>query len=181
MKNLIISDYTANILKVVLFAVAFAFVEAAVVVYLRQLLGASEPFAKKNEVLLLLPGIAFLEPQTALRIINDSALLNIELIREAATIVMLFSVSLLAANNIKKLIAFFFLAFGIWDLFYYVFLKLTIDWPKTPGDLDTFFLLPVPWIGPVFVPIILSSLFIVGSLMYLVKSGYKKTNSQLTK
>lgn len=178
---MITSEATVSILKVVLFSIAFAFVEAAVVVYLRQLLGASQPFAKKSEVLLLLPGIAFLEPQTALRIINDSALLNIELIREAATIVMLFSVSLLAANTIKERSAFFFLAFGIWDIFYYVFLKLTIDWPKTPGDLDTFFLLPVPWIGPVFVPIILSSLFIVGSLMYLVKSDYTKTNDQLRK
>lgn len=163
------STRTKTLLTIVCFAIAFAFVEAAVVVYLRHLLGASQPTIDKNEILLLLPGVAFMEPQTALKIINSSALLNVELIREAATLVMLFSIALLAAKKREEKIAFFFLAFGVWDFFYYVFLKLTIDWPKTLTDLDTFFLLPVPWIGPVFVPIIISSLFIIGSLIYLLK------------
>lgn len=158
-----------NILKIVIFAIAFAFVEAAVVVYLRHLLSASQPTIDRNEILLLLPGIAFMEPQAALKIISDSALLNVELIREAATMVMLLSVALLATKKIAEVIAFFFLAFGVWDIFYYVFLKLTIGWPKTLADIDTLFLLPVPWIGPVFVPIVISSLLIVGSLIYLVR------------
>lgn len=158
--------------KVIIFAIAFAFVEAAVVVYLRHLLGASQPTVNKNEVLLLLPGIAFMEPQMALKIISSSALLNIELIRETATIVMLFSIALIAAKKTADMISFFFLAFGVWDIFYYVFLKLTIGWPETLTDIDTFFLLPVPWIGPVFVPITISSLIIGGSLIHIVKNDY---------
>lgn len=156
-----------TILTVIIFAVAFAFMESAVVVYLRHLLGASQPAIDKDEVLLLLPGIAFLEPKTAFDIIANSRLLNVELIREASTLIMLATVALLAARNIKEGFAYFFLAFGIWDIFYYVFLKLTIDWPKSFFDLDTFFLLPVPWIGPVFVPVIISLTMIGLSLIYL--------------
>ncbi|MCL4417095.1 MAG: hypothetical protein M1365_10425, partial [Actinobacteria bacterium] len=146
----------------------FAFIESSVVIYLRHLLGASQPVLNKDEVLLLLPGIAFLEPKTALNIISNSQLLNIEMIREASTLIMLASVALLAAKKFKEAFAFFFLAFGIWDIFYYVFLKLIIDWPKSLFDLDTFFLLPVPWIGPVFVPILISSIIVFLSLVYLL-------------
>ncbi|MDP3940948.1 MAG: hypothetical protein Q8Q49_01425 [bacterium] len=159
-----------RIVKVVLFALAFAFVEAAVVVYLRHLLGATQTPVNSREILFLIPGIAFLEPQTAVKIIANTAILNIERIREAATIVMLGSVALLAAGkNFKEQVAFFFVAFGIWDIFYYVFLKLTIDWPVGFTDPDIFFLLPTPWVGPVFVPILISSFLVVVSMIYLVK------------
>lgn len=124
---------------------AFAFVEASVVVYLRHLLGVSFSEISKKQVLLLLPGIAFLQPDTALKVIQDSALLNVEMIREAFTLVMLVSVATLAGKKIREQIAYFLLAFGIWDIFYYVFLKLTIGWPKSFSDLDIFFLLPTPW------------------------------------
>lgn len=157
------------ILSVLLFSISFAFVEAAVVVYLRQLLGSTQPQIPKNEILFLTPGIAFLEPQTALKIITDSALLNIERVREAATLVMLATVAALSAKKNKKRLAYFLLSFGIWDIFYYVFLRLTINWPRTFSDLDIFFLLPTPWVGPVFVPIILSSILVIGSLLYLSK------------
>ena len=126
--------------------------------------------ASKNEVLFLLPGIAFLEPQTAIKIITNSAILNVERIREAATLVMLTSVALLAGKKIKEQIAYFFLAFGVWDIFYYVFLRLTIGWPQNFTDLDTFFLLPTPWVGPVIVPILISLLLITVSLFYLKRT-----------
>lgn len=160
----------ATILKVVIFSIAFAFVESSVVVYLRHLLGVAQPSISNRDVLFLLPGIAFLEPRTAFNIISNSQLLNVEMIREASTLIMLVSVALLAAKKIKSQIACFFLAFGVWDIFYYAFLRLTIGWPKSLSDLDTFFLLPVPWIGPVFVPIVISSLLIAISFFYLVRS-----------
>jgi len=62
----------SKIIKVIVFAIAFAFVEAAVVVYLRHLLGAVQPQVAREEVLLLIPGIAFLEPQTALKMLSWS-------------------------------------------------------------------------------------------------------------
>jgi len=116
-----------------------------------------------------------LEPQTAVKIIQDTTLLNIERLREAATLVILASIAAIVGRKLTDKIAFFFLAFGIWDIFYYVFLKLTIGWPKSVGDLDIFFLLPTPWVGPVLVPIIISSFLIIGALAYLIrrnKSSY---------
>ncbi len=153
--------------KVIAFSVAFAFVEAAVVVYLRHLLGSTQPDVTKEEVLFLVPGISFLEPQTALKIIANTALLNIERVREAFTLVMLATVASLAGHRLKEKIAYFFLVFGLWDIFYYLFLRLTIGWPKNLFDLDIFFLFPTPWVGPVIVPIAISTILIIGSLAYL--------------
>lgn len=162
----------AIILKVIIFAIAFAFVEASVVVYLRHLLGIgfTPPSITKEEVLFLTPGIAFLEPQAAVKIIKDTAILNVERAREAATIVILASVTILAGKLFWERAAFFFLAFGIWDIFYYVFLRFIIGWPKSFGDLDIFFLLPTPWVGPVFVPIVISIILVIGSLFALIRS-----------
>ncbi|OGD86929.1 hypothetical protein A2870_00390 [Candidatus Curtissbacteria bacterium RIFCSPHIGHO2_01_FULL_41_11] len=153
--------------RVIIFSIAFAFIEAATVVYLRHLIGSIESPDTSAEILFLVPGIAFLEPQAAVKIITDSEILNIEKIREAATLVMLGTVAMLAAKKIKEQIAYFFLAFGVWDIFYYIFLKLTIGWPQSIGDLDIFFLLPTPWVGPVFVPILISLFLITGSVFYL--------------
>src|SRR3972149_8159699 len=107
-----------TIFKVMVFAVSFAFVETAVVVYLRHLLGAAAQLEIPNEILFLIPGITFLEPETAVRIITDTEILNIERVREAATLVTLAAVAALAGQNLKEKIAYFFLSFGIWDTFY---------------------------------------------------------------
>ncbi len=154
---------------VVIFSIAFAYVEASVVVYLRHLLGSTQPDVTKEEILFLVPGIAFLEPQTAYKIISDSSLLAVERIREASTLVILAAVATLAGKILKEKIAFFFLAFGIWDIFYYVFLRLTIGWPLSLFDFDIFFLLPTPWVGPVIVPVAVSSILIIGSLVFLLR------------
>ena len=99
-------------------------------------------------------------------------MLRVETAREAATIVMLGSIAVIAGKTIRERLAYFFLAFGVWDIFYYFFLRLTIGWPKSFSDLDIFFLLPFPWVGPVFVPVIISALLIGGSLVYLVRGSY---------
>lgn len=166
------SEFKCMILKVIIFSIAFAFVEAAVVVYLRHLLGVNfaPPQVDRSEILFLTPGIAFLEPQTAVKIISNTAILNVERIRETATLVMLAAVAALAGKLFWERVAFFFLAFGVWDIFYYVFLKLTINWPQTFADMDIFFLLPTPWVGPVYVPLAISSLLIIGSLLYIRKA-----------
>ncbi|OGD84635.1 hypothetical protein A2696_03790 [Candidatus Curtissbacteria bacterium RIFCSPHIGHO2_01_FULL_41_13] len=160
-----------TIIKVALFAVAFGFVEAAVVVYLRHLLGIgfTPQHIERSEILFLTPGIAFLEPQTAVKIIQDTTLLNIERLRETATLLMIAAMAVIAGKKIGEKIAFFFLSFGIWDIFYYIFLKLTIGWPASFYDFDILFLLPTPWVGPVFVPMVISAILVVGSLLYLFK------------
>ncbi|MBI2007321.1 MAG: hypothetical protein HYS83_01285 [Candidatus Blackburnbacteria bacterium] len=157
----------SNIPKVAIFAIAFAFVEAAVVVYLRHIVGFAPLEVSKDEVALVLPGIAFLKANAAVKIIDSRALLNIEMVREAATIVILASVALLAGKKFWDRVAYFFLAFGIWDIFYYLFLRATVGWPQTLADADVLFLLPVPWVGPVFVPVLISGVLVAGSLFYL--------------
>lgn len=158
-----------TIFKVGIFAIAFAFVEGAVVVYLRHLLGSSYPLVARDEILFLVPGVAFLEPETALKIIQNSQLLLVEQVREAATLVMLASVTAIAGKTFRERLAYFFFIFGIWDIFYYVFLKLTIGWPKSFGDIDVFFLLPTPWVGPVIAPIAVSIISTTLGLAYLKK------------
>ncbi len=133
--------FTFNLMSVALFAIAFAFVEASVVVYLRDRY-YPEGF------------------QFPLVIIPASRIV-IELTREFATIVMLGIVGLLAGRKRWERFAFFIIAFGIWDIFYYLWLKLTIDWPASLLDWDILFLLPVPWIGPVIAPVLVSALMIV--------------------
>lgn len=156
---------------VFVFALAFAFMEAAVIVYLRHIVGFTPPPVGRDEVALVLPGIAFLKANAAVKIIDSRTLLSIEMIREAATIVVLASVALLAGRKFLEKAAYFFLAFGIWDIFYYVFLRMTVGWPTGLADPDVLFLLPVPWVGPVFVPVLISLVLVFASLWYLRKEN----------
>ncbi|HEY4694566.1 MAG TPA: hypothetical protein VIH52_01220 [Candidatus Nanoarchaeia archaeon] len=164
-----ITSKTKTILLVIIFAIAFAFVEASVVVYLRHLLGAgfNPPQVSKGQILFLIPGIAFLDPKTAVSVIRESEILRIEQFREAATLVILASVAFLTAKNWWQRLAYFLLAFGVWDIFYYMFLRLTIGWPRSLADLDIFFLLPFPWVGPVITPVAISALLILTSFIIL--------------
>lgn len=176
MINDILLKMKSSIFKVLIFSIAFAFVEAAVVVYLRNLLqaGAFDNAINSKETLLLIPGIAFLDPRTAVKIISNTQILSIERYREFATLIMLASVAWISGKNFKQQIAYFFFAFGVWDIFYYVFLRLTIGWPKGLSDLDIFFLLPVPWVGPVIVPIAISLILILLSAAYLQRVNRKQ-------
>jgi len=88
---------------------------------------------------------------------------------------MLLSVGYLSAQNIKQKMGAFLIAFGFWDIFYYVFLNLLIGWPKSLFDIDLFFLIPVPWIGPVITPIVVSILLIIiGVNLFLKKDNSKR-------
>jgi len=130
----------------VIFAAAMAFVEAAVVVYLRRLLGGGGIFPMKD-----------LPPP----------LLSIEIVREAATIVMLLSVSFLSVRGGLRRMGAFLLTFGAWDIFYYLWLYATIGWPRGIGEWDILFLIPAPWIGPVGSVLLLCVGMVVYSVLYL--------------
>ncbi|MBI2967534.1 MAG: hypothetical protein HYY40_06950 [Bacteroidetes bacterium] len=120
------------------------YLESAVVVYLR-IVYYPEGFSFP-----LLP----LEPWVALT----------ELGREAATLIMLFSIGYLCGKNFTQRIAWFLYCFAVWDIFYYVFLKIILDWPESFFTYDILFLLPVPWIGPVLSPVITSLTMIILAL-----------------
>lgn len=130
----------------VLFAITMGYFESALVVYLRELYYPE--------------GFVF-----PLKIIPRK-LIIIEVIREMATILMLFSVAMLAGRKRWERFGYFILIFGIWDILYYFFLKIAINWPLSLTDWDVLFLIPLPWIGPVIAPVLISILMILcGSLL----------------
>jgi hypothetical protein len=122
------------------FAIAFGFVEAAVVVYLRAATG-------------ILP-----VPQVTGPAALPENLVRIECWRETATIVMLGGIAWLAGQNLKARIAAFLWVFAFWDFFYYVWLRVTIGWPASLLDSDILFLIPAPWIAQVWFPLLVSAL-----------------------
>lgn len=134
------------------FAVAMAWVESAVVFYLRRLVGRIEPHQPNP-----LP-IA-------------GAIGGTELVREAATLVMLFTVGWLAGHAWRSRFGYFVAAFGIWDIFYYVFLIPLTGWPHSLLDWDILFLLPLPWWGPVLAPTMIAVLMIVGGTVLAGNDG----------
>jgi hypothetical protein len=146
-----------NSLALITFAIAFGYVEASVVVYLRHiyepLRHALYPDRAASDLFPLIP-IARLSSE-------HMRLLAVELGREAATLLMLAGVGLLAARQRDQWVAGFAIAFGIWDISFYAFLKLFLDWPASLLTWDILFLLPVPWVAPVLAPVIVSAVMIV--------------------
>jgi len=134
---------------VAIFAIAMGFLEAICVVYLR-----------KN---LFAPGTDTQE------IVAQLGRFGIEHIREACTIVMLLTVAWLAAFNSRTRTAMFFLMFGVWDITYYVGLRLFTGWPGSLLEWDCLFLIPVPWYGPVLAPVLISVYLVAGCILLILR------------
>ena len=99
--------------------------------------------------------------------------LRIEIFREFSTLVMLILVSLFAFTQRTKRWAAFFFTWGVWDIFYYVWLKILIGWPVHWTDWDILFLIPVPWLAPFISPVIVALFFIIGGLLVILKNVEK--------
>ncbi len=130
------------------------FLEAAVVVYLRQIYYPE----------------GFMFP---LKIMSLEGL-SIEYLREISTIVMLITLGIVVGNNFYDKLAYFLFCFGIWDIFYYVWLKVLLNWPPSLLTRDILFLIPVVWAGPVLAPIICSMTMILlaGCILFFRQKGY---------
>jgi hypothetical protein len=126
-------------LTVVIFAVAMAFMESAVVVYLQRALAIT-------------PDQLF--PLRRADVVGDLG--GIEVGREAATLVMLTAIGRLAGRSWLDRLAWTAVAFGIWDIGYYVWLWVFIGWPHAVGTWDVLFLIPIPWTAPVWAPVAVS-------------------------
>lgn len=138
---------TSTLVWLTIFSIAMGFLETAVVVYLRELYypdGFTFPLAP------IKPSIAVTE-----------------FLREAATVIMLAGIAILTFKNTYKRFAAFIYAFAIWDIFYYVFLKLLLNWPASLFTWDILFLIPVPWVGPVLAPCLLS-LTMIGLALFIL-------------
>jgi hypothetical protein len=88
-----------------------------------------------------------------------------ELIREAATLIMLLTAGLLAGRTWRSRLAYALIAFGVWDICYYVFLAIITAWPRSLLDWDVLFLIPLPWWGPVLAPVLIALLMITGGTL----------------
>jgi hypothetical protein len=146
----------------VAFGTGFGYVEAAVVHYLRLALGSQLVYdGPVRRVYLDLGAIRFVDPVHTMLAVP--ALTRAETAREAATILMLLAVGLLAGRSFWHGVAAFFIAFTVWDLTYYLFLRVLTGWPASLGDTDVFFLIPVPWLGPVATAVVASCLVLAAS------------------
>ncbi len=142
---------TLKLMLLAVFGIAMAHLEGVVVVYLRQALGIPDPESNKEAVRSL-----------------PRRFINIEMTREAATIIMLVVIACLVGSSWIERGIFFLWTFAFWDLFYYLSLYILIKWPPTLRTIDVLFLIPVPWISPVWFPIGVSSLtIIVISVLYI--------------
>ncbi|HOL21504.1 MAG TPA: hypothetical protein PLQ41_01450 [bacterium] len=147
-----------RLLFLILYAVAMAYVEAMVVVYLRWLIPVSQwpHFSTYKEFW---------------SFIRNAGIMWSEQTREFATIVMLVCIAFLFGKNKRERIAGFLIAFGIWDIFYYVFLYLWLRWPENILVWDVLFLIPCPWVSPVIIPVSVSILMI-GTGYYLLQKRH---------
>jgi hypothetical protein len=153
----------AHLLASVLFAAAFGMVEGAVVVYLRAILALVAGYGPS-----LLDVARFsksFNPATLEPTVLPISLWKVEVCREAATMVMLVTVALLTTPDRMGRWATFLWTFAIWDLAYYATLYGTVHWPSSLNDPDVLFLIPIPWISPVWFPLLVSMLCVVAVLL----------------
>ena len=132
----------------VIWGIAFGMIEAAVVIYLRHIYYPN--------------GFAF--PV----VWADFDVAIVEIVRELATLVLMWSLATLLYKKLANKLAVFMIVFGVWDIFYYIFLKIFLGWPADLTTWDILFLLPYPWVGPIWPPVLVS--------LALLYAGYRILN-----
>jgi hypothetical protein len=100
-------------------------------------------------------------------------IVRIEVIREGATIVMLAAVAAAATRTFPGWLAAFSIVFGAWDLSFYATLRTLTGWPVSLMTWDLLFLIPVPWVGPVLAPSIVSVTLVLGGIVGLVREPHR--------
>jgi len=131
-----------------IWGIAFAAIEAAVVVYLRKI---------------YFPGNFSFPPLPV-----DGLFVSVEIMRELATLIIMWAVAELIRDRFTEKLAVFMILFGIWDIFYYLFLKIVIHWPENFATWDVLFLIPVVWIGPIWAPVLVSVFLIAAGTLGLI-------------
>jgi hypothetical protein len=145
-----------TIVVLIIFSIAMAALESAVVVYLR--------------------AIYYPDGFTVAFKLIDEKIILVEIIREMATLIMIGSIAYLSSKTRYERLPYFFLCFAVWDIFYYVWLKVFIDWPSSLLEWDILFLIPFTWLGPVLAPIICSITMILLSYIMLRSEEIQMTS-----
>jgi hypothetical protein len=135
---------TTILVILAIFGIAMAHLEGVVVVYLRKVLGITDSESNKESIEKF-----------------PVKYMKIEMTREAATIIMLVAIAYLTGNSWIERAVLFLWTFAFWDLFYYLSLYILIKWPPSMKTIDVLFLIPKPWIAPVWFPIGVSSITIL--------------------
>ena len=135
---------------------AFGYIEAAVVVYLRRIFHPE--------------GFTFPLTLFLVDTVNQKILLT-EVGREASTLVIILTSAWLFGKNLQQRIAYFLTIFAIWDIFYYVWLKVLINWPASLMDWDILFLIPMSWAGPVLAPVLVSVVLLCFAAVILYRDS----------
>jgi hypothetical protein len=138
----------------IVFAISMGYFETSAAYYQRIILGISPSYN-----LSVLPKLS-------------SEHLLIEQVREISTILMLFAVSMLVGKSKIEKVAIFLFCFGVWDISYYIFYYVLIQWPTSLFTIDLLFLVPMPWIAPIILPIAASIIMIAWST-YVIIRKYK--------
>jgi len=139
---------------VVIFRIALAYIEAAVVVYLRTIFHPE--------------GFTF--PLTTFGITPSwKRLLLTEIGREASSMVLISTAAWLFGQTLQQRFAYFLAIFAVWDIFYYVWLKVLINWPNSIMDWDILFLIPIIWASPVLAPVLVSLTLLVFAIILLYR------------
>jgi len=141
-----------RLIIVAIFSIAFAYIESAVVVYLREIFHPD--------------GFDFPLNVFGIEQINTKLFLT-EIGREAATLVLILTACTLFGKNLRQRFAYFLFIFAIWDIFYYVWLKVLLGWPASIMDWDILFLIPLTWASPVLAPVIVSLTLLLFALVIL--------------
>ncbi|MBN2774338.1 MAG: hypothetical protein JXR31_08840 [Prolixibacteraceae bacterium] len=139
-----------RIVVVGIFAIAMAYLESVIVVYLRDIYGINN----------LLTDL----------ITEVDKYVKIEIGREIMTLIMLASIGIIAGKNLQEKFSYTVFAFGIWDIFYYIWLYVFIGWPQSLFEWDILFLVPLPWWGPVLSPVLIAILMCAGAVIVILKS-----------
>ena len=139
---------------VCVFSAAFAYIESAVVVYLREIFHpAGFVFPLTDFVLGPMP----------------NRLLLVEIGREAATLVLILTGCVLIGRTRSQRVAYFLTIFAVWDIFYYIWLKVFLDWPASIMEWDILFLIPAIWASPVLAPVIVSVMMLTFAMVILYR------------
>jgi hypothetical protein len=161
---------TRTVAALLLFGISFGYLEASVVVYLR---GIYDPIRHRlhpdrgpDELFPLISPqeLADAGPENPRRLL-------IEIGREASTIAMLAAFGLALGRNFNQRMAAFAVVFGLWDIFFYLFLRMMIHWPQSLFTWDILFLIPLPWVGPVLAPVIVALTLVACGLVSLRLGG----------
>ena len=146
-----------KIIWIAIFAIAMAYLESAVVVYLRHLYGITD-------YALGIPPF------------ND-AISIIEIGREIATLVMIMAVGWAVGKSFQDRLGYSLFVFGIWDIFYYFWLWIFVKWPSSLFETDLLFLIPLSWWGPVAAPVMIALLMIISGILAIL---YEDKNQKLS-